>query len=92
MRDNLFTEIFADLSSPPYVAFGGKAPEPQEPGAHAIADAVCEMLQARIQLRQAQAKVPSYTGQWSDQDYWQTELGQYNAACDKLAKALRSGP
>ena len=90
MRDDLFTEVFADRVYPErYLVSEEKAPAPTEPGALEIAEAVCEMLQARIGLRQAQARVPSYTGHLSDEDYWQQELSAYHAACDKLAKALR---
>lgn len=53
-------------------------------GAINFAEAICEMLEARMALTRAQDNVPQYTGPNSTKSYYQNELEIYYRACDRL--------
>lgn len=44
------------------------------------AKAVLALIEAKAQLDSAKKKVPDYTGQWSDEDYYEDEQKAYDAA------------
>jgi hypothetical protein len=52
--------------------------------AQAFADALMTMIGAKLQYETARALIPDYTGQWSPEDYYQTELELYNRSVDAL--------
>jgi hypothetical protein len=59
-------------------------------GAHQVADAIANMLAARVELQAAKEHVPSYTGQWSDHDYIRDQQATYDQTCNDLLDALKS--
>lgn len=88
--------LSAICSHPPTYArqhdhsFDGKAaPIVAQSGAHAVADAISNMLVARAELQVTQQNVPDYTGQWSDADYYRNEQATYDEACNDLLAALK---
>lgn len=89
-------DVLNELLSPTFArqpghSFDGKAePIVAQSGAHAVADAIVNMLVARAELHVAKQCVPSYTGQWSDYDYMKDEQATYDVACNDLLAALRS--
>lgn len=70
-------------------SFGGRA-VPAAPTAMAFAEAVLELLAAKTDLERAMHDVPTYTAQWRDEDYYQTELERYNRAADRLWACVTS--
>lgn len=83
-KDICQSEIFGSFISEGGFGFGGKEVTPANPKALAFAEAICEMLQAKMSLEVAQYTERGYTGQWNNKDYYQSELETYNRACDKL--------
>jgi hypothetical protein len=83
-REILHADLFGSFIPKVGFSFKGKEVTPAHPRALAFADAVCEMLQARMSLEVAQNTERDYTGHWSDKDYYQSELETYNRACDNL--------
>lgn len=72
-------------------SFGGRAePIVARAGSHAVADAIVNMLMARVELQTAKQLVPAYTAQWSNHDYTANERATYDQACNDLLDALRS--
>lgn len=43
-------------------------------------NALFALIEAKAQLDSAKKKVPDYTGQWSDEDYYEDEQKAYDAA------------
>ena len=74
-----------------YVFFGydGKAPVPCSPRASLIALAVVEVVSADRELDEAKLNVPSYTDQWSPEDYYAKEQEAYYRAAEMLEIALK---
>lgn len=68
--------------------FGGEEPRPCSPRAYALAAAVLNVTFADAELRAAKAKVPSYTGQWLDSDYYADQTDAYYRAAEALEQAL----
>lgn len=44
------------------------------------AEAVLALIDAKAELDRAKQNVPDYTGQWSDEDYYEDEQKAYDAA------------
>lgn len=68
-----------------------RRPRPIDPSAlpaMTIADALQRLSAAERELRHARANVPSYTAQWSDEDYYAEEQEEYNRAVEYLAEAF----
>jgi hypothetical protein len=68
--------------------FGGEEPRPCSPRAYALAAAVLNVTFADAELRAAKAKVPDYTGQWLDSDYYADQTDAYYRAAEALEQAL----
>jgi len=81
--------IFGKFHTETNVRFGEGESTPAAPKALAYANAVCAMLQARMNLEFARSNIPSYTGHLSDSDYYQAEEEVYNRACDHLYELAR---
>lgn len=77
-------DIFGEFDTKTYLSFGEGQATPANSKALEYADAVCEMLQARMKLEVAKNSIPSYTGHLRDSDYYQVEEEIYNRACDRL--------
>ena len=77
-------DIFGEFSTKTSLRFGEGQATPATPKALEYANAVCAMLQARMQLELAQNSVPSYTGHLRDSDYYQVEEEIYSRACERL--------
>jgi hypothetical protein len=68
--------------------FGDAKPTPCSGRAASIASAVIEVVKTKKALDKAMRKVPNYTAQWSDEDYYADELEAYYRAADKLEEEL----
>ncbi len=58
------------------------------PPAKIVAEAILKLIQADKELRDAEAKVPNYTGQWSHEDYVAEEQEEWNIAANDLYDQL----
>lgn len=68
-----------------------RVPKPINPAAAKaipILDALTNLRRAEKALNKAKDKVPSYTGQWSDEDYYAEEQEAYNRAVEEAAEWL----
>lgn len=70
--------------------FGYDGPKPKACGSRAndIAEAVLLLIEAKTELDKAITNCPSYTGQWSREDYWANALEGYYRAADALEEAI----
>ena len=75
-----------DLPAYDYV----EPPRPANPVAMKLAEATCEMFDARMELVEARGKVPDYTGDLQAEFYYRTEQEAYNRAAEAYADALRA--
>lgn len=73
-----------------YFGFGRETPKPAAAVAHSLAAAMFRLINAGDALREAVARVPRYTGQWSPEDYYAEEQEEYNRAADGFAAAVRN--
>jgi len=69
--------------------FGGKKPTPANPEAEKLAAAILAVIDTESRLADAIDRVPSYTGQWRDEDYYAREQEERNRAVDALYDLLR---
>lgn len=58
--------------------------EPASPEAAALAKAIISLLEANKALKQANKRVPDYTGQYSHADYCAEEQQDWNNAANSL--------
>lgn len=68
--------------------FDGKPVTPARESASRLAEAMLSLIGAKLALDQAKRKVPSYTAQWSDSDYYADEQETYNRACEAFENAI----
>ena len=59
------------------------------PEANVLTVALFDLMDARKALKNAKKSVPSYTGDRSDKDYYETEQNTYNIAANAYADAVR---
>lgn len=85
-RDGLHANKEKKMSKEHY-NFGEKIPD-GDAEANAFADLVIEVIAAKKALRKAISKVPDYTAQWSDEDYYLNEQHRFNVAAKKLYDAV----
>ncbi len=62
--------------------------KPASPDAAALAKAIISLLEANKALKQANKRVPDYTGQYSHADYCAEEQQDWNNAADSLLSIL----
>ncbi len=48
------------------------------------------VISTREEYQRARRSVPNYTGQWSDSDYYSSELHEYNVASQALLDFLKA--
>lgn len=63
---------------------------PIRPEAAELASLFDSLVEAKAELDKARESVPSYTGQWSDEDYYAEELSAYNEAANALLAKIES--
>jgi hypothetical protein len=68
--------------------FGGETPRLPSARSLAMADAILHLIRTSTALDEAKAKVPSYTGQWDNKDYYANELEDYYRACEALEQNM----
>lgn len=73
-----------------YFGFGRETPKSAITVADTLAAAMFRLINAGDALREAVARVPGYTGQWSPEDYYAEEQEEYNRAADGFAVAVRN--
>jgi hypothetical protein len=57
----------------------------------AIAQAIMVLVEKGQELAKARDNVPSYTGQWSNEDYYAGEQHRFNRAAERLHRLLKGG-
>jgi hypothetical protein len=62
--------------------------KPASPDAAALAKAIISLLEANKALKQANKRVPDYTGQYSHADYCAEEQQDWNNAAESLETLL----
>jgi hypothetical protein len=68
-----------------------RVPKPVNPAALSVLpllEALSDLRLAEKALEKAKDKVPNYTGQWSDADYYAQEQHEYNRAIERAAYEL----
>lgn len=70
--------------------FSGNYAQPARMSAVVLAEALEEVLRARKALKKAKANIPSYTGQWCNEDYYADEQEAYNRAIDRYEELVKS--
>lgn len=58
--------------------------KPANEKAKLLAECVIKLLKANNELEDAISRVPSYTGQWSEEDFYAKEQEDWNRAADEL--------
>ncbi|MFK4135963.1 hypothetical protein ACI2KR_27315 [Pseudomonas luteola] len=58
------------------------------PQAKKLSDAYIKMMDAHVELNEAIANVPSYTGQYSDQYFYRREQSNFNQAANDLLECI----
>lgn len=66
------------------------APSPAKPLAKELADAIYNIFSRRLGLDFAKERVPAYTGDLSNEDYYAEEQENYNRAADRLLEVFES--
>lgn len=69
--------------------FGDK-PTPADWHAIQLADALFELIDARNALELEKSCAPTYTGQYSKEDYYAIEQERYNRAAEKYYSLVKS--
>lgn len=69
--------------------FDGQKPKPADPKAQEFAAGVVDLMQAHTALEEAKKRVPDYTGQWAEEDYYANEQEAYNRAADSLYELVK---
>jgi hypothetical protein len=69
--------------------FGGGDPTPCDPVNLNLAHAVERLFETKAELQKAIGKVPGYTAQWDNKDYYADAQEDYNRAVDNYAEAVR---
>lgn len=64
--------------------FSSDKVKPANEKAKLLAECVIKLLKANNELEDAISRVPSYTAQWSDEDFYAREQEDWNRAADEL--------
>lgn len=83
-------EIYEPLETIHGFNFGSGEPSPSNTGHENLAGCLFRLLDARNQLEEAMKKVPGYTGQWDNKDYYADEQETYNRAVDAFGEAVKA--
>ncbi|MCV9964475.1 hypothetical protein OIU34_21530 [Pararhizobium sp. BT-229] len=70
--------------------FGGGKPTPARPENLDLANALFRLIETQSALEAKMASVPSYTGQWSPEDYYADEQEDFNRAVDAYADTVKA--
>lgn len=68
--------------------FGTRAVTKTTPAAERLVEMFTAVMQAETALTEAREKVPSYTGQWDDADYYAEQLEARNRLVNALGELL----
>jgi len=70
--------------------FAEQEPVNAKPESLILADAMLRLVASAKSLESAKERVPDYTAQWRDEDYYAQEQETFNRAADAYADAVKS--